>query len=503
LIDLCQDDGDHKRRVGYRDQIQGAPVPHRAIQNGPPPQTGRRLQSGLPSNEGAASRTRRPPPWVKDSSADGQRGQRSGPPPWLSGQSSSGDTARRDRTDSQGYPDDYRSVSFVGNGNPWSSQNNLDYAQYPSDRNMASRRPRSVPEQKSEKNPAKFEDTTIGKGFTAQLKRGVNQVQPKPGGERTEMVKQKDGGFIATIQKGFEGIFGHLASTKEEVLKKRGPMIAPEYEAVPGDDLDQRVMYYAHRLPEHLGECLPIYRVSKGEYQIGSDDVRLAWQSKILPDGRPTREVFVYGKDEGDAEPIVEPLPSHLKHAANVAFQLQNGNAVSQVPDDMRLSFPDQSGTGLKELDSDKRFNAMALATEQARLREEAALQWRRNNPSTGPNRLASGNMEAAPQPSASVEQRELEMRQTTDARLHISRPISGADQDLIAAMPSNEQNLFSSCNAGRPHVYDPNRGIALNPLQPCAHPAMQVPVHQQQWFASTGIHGFQGPPVMATMVMR
>ena len=87
------------------------------------------------------------------------------------------------------------------------------------------------------------------------------------------------------------GIFGHLASSKEEVpfrrpiktgvkvLKMRGPMSANEYEAVPGDDLDLRVQYFARprisiqvvresrQIPEHLGEWLKIYRSARGEYE--------------------------------------------------------------------------------------------------------------------------------------------------------------------------------------------------------------------------------------------
>ena len=51
-------------------------------------------------------------------------------------------------------------------------------------------------------------------------------------------------GFVSKVAV-LRGIFGHLASSKEEVLKMRGPMSANEYEAVPGDDLDLRVQYFA------------------------------------------------------------------------------------------------------------------------------------------------------------------------------------------------------------------------------------------------------------------
>merc|ERR1719330_898160 len=131
---------------------------------------------------------------------------------------------------------------------------------------------------------ARVDDTTIGKGFGEFLKRGVAQAAgPGKEEDRGELVPSKDGGFIATIQKGVEGIFGHLAASKEEVLRNRGPMIAPEYEAVPGDDIDQRVEYYAKQLSQHQGECLKIYRIERGKYKIGSDEVRLAWQQRINP----------------------------------------------------------------------------------------------------------------------------------------------------------------------------------------------------------------------------
>jgi len=99
--------------------------------------------------------------------------------------------------------------------------------------------------------------------------------------------------------KGFEGLFGHLASSKEEVLKKRGPMPALEYEAVPGDDIDQKVQYLARWLPPKLGNDLKIYRVSRGQYQIGDEDVELKWHSWVRPDGVQCKEVFVFmSKDD-------------------------------------------------------------------------------------------------------------------------------------------------------------------------------------------------------------
>jgi len=281
-------------------------------------------------------------------------------------------------------------------------------------------------------SPKRVEDTMIGKGFGEFLKRGVAQASPKK--ELAEMVPSKDGGFISTIQKGFEGIFGHLATSKEEVLKMRGPMPASEYEAVPGDDLDQRMQLYARQIPRHLGGSLTIYRIARGEYKIGEDEVHLHWQSRCAPPSRENpggsvlKEAFVTtAEDEkraqeeakaaggkgrrgqkGQVEPVhSEPLPLFLRHSANVAYDLQVGqNAVNCVPESSRLSFATQKGTLLQDSDADAKFSAMQLATEQARKRERAALEWRKNKAENAPppntaNRGSFANVDAAPSPKA------------------------------------------------------------------------------------------------------
>eukprot|EP00931_Biecheleriopsis_adriatica_P060792 TRINITY_DN36516_c0_g1_i1.p1 TRINITY_DN36516_c0_g1~~TRINITY_DN36516_c0_g1_i1.p1 ORF type:complete len:704 (-),score=125.30 TRINITY_DN36516_c0_g1_i1:81-2141(-) len=234
----------------------------------------------------------------------------------------------------------------------------------------------------------KVEDTQIGTGISEFLKRGVAQAAKKPAKERPEMLPSKDGGFIATIQQGFQGIFGHLATSKEEVLKMRGPMSAPEYEAVPGDDIDQRVQFYARQIPQHLGECLKIYRKAKGEYEVSDEIVRMAWQSNLSPptpqspQGQIMREVFVFiesaaQQSEGGQMPS-EPLPFYLRHSANVAYDLQFGSAMTKVPECSRLSFAEETGTLLKDSDADSKYKAMLLASEQAQKREVAAMEFRR-----------------------------------------------------------------------------------------------------------------------------
>jgi len=240
----------------------------------------------------------------------------------------------------------------------------------------------------SPESPPRHEDTQIGKGISEFLKRGVAQAAPRKEAERTEMLPSKDGGFIATVQQGFQGIFGHQPTSKEEVLRMRGPMPAPEYEAVPGDDIDQRVQYYARQIPPNLGEWLKIYRLSKGEYQFGDDTVRMNWQSSIgppkeqTPEGSIVREVFVFvvskDFDEMDGQVPSEPLPFYMRHCANVAYDLQFGSAMTKVPESSRLSFAEERGTLLKDSDADSKYNAMLLANEQAKKREHAAMEWRK-----------------------------------------------------------------------------------------------------------------------------
>jgi len=243
----------------------------------------------------------------------------------------------------------------------------------------------------------RIEDTQIGTGISEFLKRGVAQAAQKPVKERPEMLPSKDGGFIATIQQGFQGIFGHLASSKEEVLKMRGPMSALEYEAVPGDDIDQQVQHFARQIPEHLGEWLTIYRKARGEYEVSDEVVRMAWQSTVSkptpqhPDGQILREVFVYVESEAEGATPGEPLHLFLRHSANVAYDLHFGSAMMKVPEGSRLSFAEETGTLLKDSDADSKYKAMLLASEQAQKREEAALQFRRMMDDEADERHSSG----------------------------------------------------------------------------------------------------------------
>ncbi|CAE7775075.1 spin [Symbiodinium sp. CCMP2592] len=170
----------------------------------------------------------------------------------------------------------------------------------------------------------------------------------------------------------------------EAVLKMRGPMSALEYEAVPGDDIDQQVQHFARQIPEHLGEWLTIYRKARGEYEVSEEVVRMAWQSTVSkptpqhPEGQILREVFVYVESEAEGATPGEPLHLFLRHSANVAYDLHFGSAMMKVPEGSRLSFAEETGTLLKDSDADSKYKAMLLASEQAQKREEAALQFRR-----------------------------------------------------------------------------------------------------------------------------
>eukprot|EP00933_Yihiella_yeosuensis_P083292 TRINITY_DN9748_c0_g1_i1.p1 TRINITY_DN9748_c0_g1~~TRINITY_DN9748_c0_g1_i1.p1 ORF type:complete len:713 (+),score=136.79 TRINITY_DN9748_c0_g1_i1:109-2247(+) len=238
---------------------------------------------------------------------------------------------------------------------------------------------------------ARRQDTRIGAGISDFLKRGVAQAGPKQQETNlAEMMESADGGFMATMQQGFSGIFGMKPTTKEEVLKQKGPVPASEYEAVPADDIDQRVQFYARQIPVHLGECLKIYRISKGEYKVGNEVVHMNWQQAPFgtpdygqqgPDPRmrpPQREVFVSVKsspEQAEVEP--EPLPFYLRHCANAAYDLQFGSAIAKVPESSRLSFAEERGTLLKDSDAESKYNAMVLAAEQAKKRQQAAMEWR------------------------------------------------------------------------------------------------------------------------------
>lgn len=237
-------------------------------------------------------------------------------------------------------------------------------------------RQRSDEEGKDEKRPQ--QDTLIGRGFTAAMKRGVAQAKPTP---HEEMVPQKDGGFIATIQRGFEGLFGKPTS-KEEVLRRRGPVIAPEYEAVPGDDIDNKVQVLARQLPEDIGSCVKIFRERKGEYQINDERVQMEWKYRQV-NGQQESEIFVFWETEDGDQTDPEPLHLYLSHAANVAYEVKEGGfAISQVPEHARLSF-DEVGTKITDGSGDARFTAMEVAARQAQMREEAAIQWREKQNNT------------------------------------------------------------------------------------------------------------------------
>lgn len=227
------------------------------------------------------------------------------------------------------------------------------------------------------------QDTMIGKGFTAAMRRGVAQAKPTPNHE--ELKPSKDGGFVATIQTGFAGLFGKPTS-KEEVLRKRGAVWANEYEAVPGDEIDQRVQFFARRLPDDVAGCLKIFRKAKGEYQINDELVNMEQRFRQNPQGQTDKEIFAFWTAEAGEQSDPEPLGLYLSHAANVAFEVkQGGNVITQVPEHVRMSFHEERGTKLTDGSADARFTAMEVAARQAKMREEAAMEWREKQTRGGP----------------------------------------------------------------------------------------------------------------------
>merc|ERR1719254_74477 len=121
------------------------------------------------------------------------------------------------------------------------------------------------------------------------------------------------------------------------------------------------------------------------------------------PNGQTETEIFVFWTTEEGDQSDPEPLALFLSHAANVAFEVkQGGNVITQVPDHARMSFHDEIGTKLTDGSADARFNAMEVAARQAKMREEAAMEWRekQNQPKKG-RELAESPAQAFESPRA------------------------------------------------------------------------------------------------------
>jgi len=289
-------------------------------------------------------------------------------------------------------------------------------------------------------------DTIIGKGFTKAMKRGV--AQAKPGKQEENLVLKADGGFIATIQRGFEGLFGKPTS-KEEVLRKRGAVIACEYEAVPGDEIDQRVEFFARRLPEDSAGCLKIFREKKGSYIINDENVNMEPRFRTKPDGSPEKEIFVWWETEDGEQTDPEPLGLYLTHAANVAYEVkQGGNVITQVPDHVRMSFHDEIGTKLTDGSADARFNAMEVAARQARMREEAAVEWRekQNKGTVGEQAMANlAAQERVPSGDGSILQQQVGQAPTPSRGFPVLAAPSAAPPPASSAFPALPQSNLAA----------------------------------------------------------
>jgi hypothetical protein len=269
------------------------------------------------------------------------------------------------------------------------------------------------------------------------MKRGV--AQAKPTNDREQLQQQKDGGFISTIQRGFEGLFGGRPTSKEEVLRKRGAVFANEYEAVPGDEIDQKVQYHARRLPEEVSGCLKIFRDRKGEYQINDEIIHMEQKYRQAPHGQTETEIFVFWDIADGQQSDPEPLHLYLSHAANVAFEVaKGGNVITQVPDHARMSFHDEVGTKITDGSADARFNAMEVAARQAKMREEAAAEWRERQRNPNKGRDYSQSPPQSPRGRQEAEE------------------VSIVDQALqaIGIMPSAAQSYAAPAAAPAPAAY-------------------------------------------------
>lgn len=226
-------------------------------------------------------------------------------------------------------------------------------------------------------------DAVIGKGFTAVLKRGVaianDGVSPGPA---EIMHTHEDGGFIATIQQGLTGMFGVRPTSKEELLRLRGMVKASEYEAVPSDDLDHQVQHIVNALPEEVADCLKLFRKAKGEYLLELAAVKSTESVRVFRDetGMLWTQVLSATCDNDRTTVCAvppEPFDEYVSHCAHIAYSLQNGHAVTQVPSHMRMSFEHVQSATLSSGTFQDRFVAMRLATKQASIREKAAVDWK------------------------------------------------------------------------------------------------------------------------------
>lgn len=241
-------------------------------------------------------------------------------------------------------------------------------------------------------------DAVAGKGLAASMRRGV-ALAKEGGQDRADLAPHKDGGFISTIQRGFESFFGQRPLSKEEVLRMRGLTKACEYDAVPGDEIDQQVQHIAHSLPQHLGDCVKLFRVARGEYELElsvSQPTEMLHLSFGPQEGTQWPQLFVQVVADRSSVATTQPTPpevfsEYLLHSANIAYSLEKGgNAVTQVPNHLRMSFADAPAMSLQQGSAEDRYAAMALATRQASMREQAAVEWTKRSKSNSRRQSAA-----------------------------------------------------------------------------------------------------------------
>lgn len=139
----------------------------------------------------------------------------------------------------------------------------------------------------------------------------------------------------------------------------RVPIPASQYEAVPGDQVDEYLAQACRRLDDSRASGLTVLRHGAGDYNIGGRRVSLTLAgTKMLV------------KEENNYE--AHDLDWYLVAAAEVEHHMNAGApaAISQVPRHLRLSFDHADPTRKGKT---QRKAAMRLAQEQAALREKDA----------------------------------------------------------------------------------------------------------------------------------
>jgi len=148
------------------------------------------------------------------------------------------------------------------------------------------------------------------------------------------------------------------------------------------DPVDQLLGNALRMLDTAAASKLTLRRLSPGRYEIDGRRVTLRWE-------QGGTGLVVIEDEVLDARGSAMPLVAYLKSAGNVAASLSGQRAdmpkIARVPKAQRLTFDDDApaeqnlASQIEKLGSE-RCESMRLAVEQARLREEAAEKYEKQN---------------------------------------------------------------------------------------------------------------------------